>query len=124
MKNKKRSLLLLITTVLATAYTIYLFCYFSGAVSGTEGAEQAGAAIATALVTPHAIMMGLGAVLGWLGYGLKASWGALVAAILYTVGAVMFIAYIMFALPIMVLGFVSYANQKKLNKKNASGDAQ
>ena len=116
---KKRSLLLLITTALATVYTIYLFVYFGGAVSGSEGTEQVGAAIASALVTPHAILMGLGAVFGWLGYGLKASWGALVAAILYAVGMVLFIAYIMFALPIMVLAFISYANQKKLNKANA-----
>ena len=115
---KKRSLLLLITTVLATAYTIYLFVYFGGAVSGSEGAEQVGAAIASALVMPHGIMMGVGAVFGWLGYALKASWGALVAAILYAVGMVLFIAYAMFALPIMVLGFISYTNQKKLNKKN------
>jgi len=120
---KKRSLLLLITTAIATAYTVYLFVHFGGAVSGSEGAEQVGAAIASALVMPHGIMMGLGAVFGWIGYGLKAPWGALVAAILYAVGMVLFIAYFMFALPIMVLGFISYANQKKLNKANTLTEA-
>ena len=59
----------------------------------------------------------IGAVFGWLGYLLKQSWAALVGAILYSVGSLLFLAYIMFGAPILILGFVGYANQKKLNKK-------
>ena len=58
----------------------------------------------------------IGAIFGWLGVFLKVSWGALVAAILYAVGTVLFLAYIMFGAPIMILGFVGYAKQKKINK--------
>lgn len=113
---KKRSTALWIATIMATAYSIYLMVYFAGVNSNAEGtAEAIGGALATVLVTPHMIMFALGAIFGWLGVFLKASWSALVAAILYTVGMVLFFAYFMFALPIMIVGYIGYANQKKLN---------
>ncbi len=114
---RKRSIALLVATVTATAYTVYLFCYFIGGLASAEGAELVGGAIATALVTPHAVMFLIGAVFGWLGYLLKQSWAALVGAILYSVGSLFFLAYIMFGAPILIVGFVGFANQRKLNKK-------
>lgn len=115
---RKRSIMLMIATILSTAYAVYLFCFFIGTTaSATDGAEVIGGAIATALVTPHAVMFLLGAIFGWLGVFLKKSWAALVAAILYSVGTVLFIAYIMFGAPLLILGFIGYANQKKTNKK-------
>lgn len=114
---RKRSIMLLIATVLSTAYTVYLFCYFVGGTAAASGTDALSGAIATALVTPHAIMFLIGAVFGWLGVFLKKSWAALVAAILYSVGTLFFLAYIMFGAPILILGFVGYANQKKTNKK-------
>lgn len=122
---KKRSVALWIATILATAYSIYLISYFTGVNTSAEGtAEQIGSALATVLVTPHMVMFALGAVFGWLGILLKASWSALVAAILYAVGAVLFFAYFMFALPIMIVGFVGYAKQKKINAANAAAKAE
>ena len=117
---KKRSKMLCIATALTTAYAIYLICYFNGAMSSADETEALAGAIATALVTPHMVLMALGAVFGWVGVFLRASWSALVAAILYTVGAVLFIAYIMFSAPILILGFIGYAKQKKINKKLAA----
>lgn len=114
---RKRSIMLAIATGAATAYAIYLICYFMGGLASSSGTEFLGGAIATALVTPHTIMFAIGAIFGWLGFFIKKSWLALVSAILYTVGAVLFLAYIMFGAPILILGFIGYANQKKLNKK-------
>ncbi len=114
---RKRSIALAVATIAATAYMIYLFCYFIGGLASAEGAEWVGGAIATALVTPHTIMFAIGAVFGWLGFLFKKAWAALVAAILYSVGTLFFLAYIMFGAPILILGFIGYANQKKLNKK-------
>lgn len=114
---KSRSKVLAIATVLATAYAIYLFCYFIGGTASAEGAEAVGGAIATALVTPHAIMFLIGAVFGWIGLFIKKTWAALVAAILYSVGTLFFLVYVMFGAPILILGFVGYVNQKKLNHK-------
>lgn len=116
---RKRSIMLGIATVLSTAYALYLFIYFvGGTAAATDGAEMLGGAIATALITPHAFMFLLGAIFGWLGFLLKKSWGALVAAILYSVGTLFFLAYFMFGVPLLIFGFIGYANQKKLNKKN------
>ncbi|MBQ7045853.1 MAG: hypothetical protein IJN65_05105 [Clostridia bacterium] len=116
---RKRSIMLIIATVLSTAYAVYLICYFFGAMaSANDSTEAIAGGIATALVTPHTIMFVLGAMFGWLGIIIKKSWSALVAAILYCVGSLLFLAYIMFGAPILILGFIGYANQKKLNKKN------
>ena len=116
---KKRSVILIIATILATAYTTYLLCYFIGGTVTSDGTEALSGAIATALVMPHAILLLIGAVFGWIGTLAKKAWAALVAAILYSVAAVMFLAYFMFSVPILILGFIGYANQKKINKKVA-----
>ncbi len=115
---KKRSVMLIIATVLASIYAVYLICYFvGGTAAADETATAIGGAIATALVAPHMAMFLLGSIFGWVGVFLKKSWSALVAAILYSVGTVLFLAYAMFGIPLLVLGFIGYANQKKLNKK-------
>lgn len=111
-----RSKVLFAATALATIYTVYLFSYFFGTAASTEGAEQVGSAIATALVMPHTIMFLIGAVFGWIGVLGKFAWSALVSAILYAVGTLFFLAYFMFGVPILILGFVGFSNQKKLNR--------
>ncbi len=116
---RKRSILLTIATVLASAYAVYLFCYFVGGTAAASGTDAIGGAIATALVTPHAVTILIGAVFGWVGVLAKKSWAALASAILYSVATLLFLAYAMFTIPLLILGFIGYANQKKLNKKNA-----
>lgn len=112
----KRSKVLLVATALATIYAVYLISYFSGATVSEDTAEAIGGAIATALVLPHMIMFIVGAVFGWIGLFAKKAWAALVAAILYAVGTLFFLVYAMFGVPILILGFVGYSKQKKLNK--------
>lgn len=116
-----RSKILLITNILASIYTIYLITYFGGSIINSSGAEAVGGAIATALVTPHMFMFLIGAIFGWIGFFFKKSWGALVGAILYSAGTLLFLAYALFGVTILVLGFIGYAKQKKLNaqSKNA-----
>lgn len=112
---KNRSKVLFVASLLATIYVIYLMVYFGGASTSTDSAEAIGGAIATALVMPHMVITGLGAVFGWIGFGAKKNWAALVAAILYSVGLLLFFVYFMFSVPLIVLGFVGYSKQKKLN---------
>lgn len=114
---KERSKCLFVSTALATLYAVYLMSYFFGSMSSAEGAEAIGGAIATALVMPHMVMFIIGAVFGWIGVISKASWAALVGAILYSVGTLFFLVYFMFGVPILILGFIGYNNQKKINKK-------
>lgn len=109
-----RSKCLCIANVLSSLYAVYLITYFFGGTMNSSGAEAVGGAIATALVFPHMFMFILGAVFGWLGFLAKKSWAALVAAILYSVGTLLFLAYAMFGIPILILGFVGYSKQKKI----------
>lgn len=118
MKNK-RSKALLISAILGTLYSIYLICYFSGAIGGSEGSEQLGAAMATALVTPHMILVVLATIFNWVGYFANKRGFALTGGILYSVGGVMFLIYILFVVPSLVLSFVGYANLKKINEQNS-----
>ncbi len=118
---KNRSKILLIADILASAYGIYLLTYFvGGTVNAADGTEALGGAIATALVAPHMFLFLLGAIFGWIGFLAKKAWGALVGAILYSVGTLFFIAYAMFGIPLLILGFVGYAKQKKLNAKSVA----
>lgn len=113
---KNRSKVLFVATLLATAYVIYLICYFGGSMTSSDSAEALGGAIATALVTPHMFIIALGAIFAWIGFFAKKAWGALVGAILYSVGAILFMLYAIFCIPLIILGFIGYANQKKLLK--------
>lgn len=112
-----RSKILCVSNALATAYVIYLIVYFFGGTMNACGTDAVGGAIATALVMPHMIMFLIGAIFGWLGFFIKKSWAVLTSAILYSAGTLLFLAYFMFGVPLLVLGFVGYSMQKKLNKK-------
>ena len=115
---RKRSIMLGFATVLATLYVVYLISHFVGSTaSATETSEAIGGAIATALVTPHMIMFLIGAVFGWIGFLFRQAWSALVAAILYAVGTLLFMLYAMFGVPILIFGFIGYAKQRKINKQ-------
>ena len=113
----QRSKTLVVATVLATIYALYLFFHFVVGTMNSEGEEAVAGAIATTLVMPHMAMFIIGAVFGWIALFLKAPWSALVAAILYAVGTFFFILYFMYGVPILVLGFVGYSKQKKINKE-------
>lgn len=118
MKNK-HSKALLISAILGALYSVYLIFYFSGAVGDSEGLEQVGAAMATALVTPHMILVVLATIFNWVGYFTNKGGFALTGGILYSVAGVVFLMYIFFVIPSLVLSFVGYANLKKINDENS-----
>lgn len=111
---KNRSKVLFVCSVMATLYVIYLISYFGSSMMSSDSTEAIGGAIATAIVTPHMLIIGLGTIFSWLGFIFKKPWGALVGAILYCVGALIFILYAIFCIPLIILGFVGYSKQKKL----------
>lgn len=114
---KNRSKSLFACAILATIYSLYLIIYFCSIMMSSDSIEALGGAIATALVTPHMVLMTLGAIFSWLGFLLKKSWSALVGAILYCVAALVFMMYAMFCIPMIVLGFLGFANQRKISMK-------
>lgn len=111
---KDRSKVLFVGTLLSTLYIIYLMVYFGGSMSSSDATEAIGGALATALVMPHMLITGLGVIFSWVGFFTRKPWGALVGAILYCVGAILFLIYAIFSIPLIILGFIGYAKQKKL----------
>ena len=115
---KGRSKALFVASLLTTIYVIYLIIHFGSSIFVEDSAEALGGALATALVMPHMFMLGLGIIFGWIGFFGRKSWAALVAAILYCVGALLFMLYIIFIIPSIIFGFVGYAKKKKINSSN------
>lgn len=123
----RHSKALLVSGILGLLYSIYIVYYFANGITGSKGGtELAGAAIATALVTPHMILVILAVIFNWVGYFTNIRGLALAGAILYAVGGVIFILYFVFVIPSMILSFVGFAKLKKIKETNAtnSGNGQ
>lgn len=119
--KKKRSTALLISAIIGCLYGVYLISYFSGTMFGAEdGAEAVGGALATALVTPHMICVILAAIFNVVGWFSNKKGFALTGAILYCVGAVIFLLYAMFLLPSIILSFVGLARLGKIIEYNST----
>ncbi len=68
------------------------------------------------LMSIHTGLFTLATIFGWIGYICKGAGFALSAAILYLVGTLLCPIFILSGLPIIILGFVGQACQRKLNK--------
>jgi magnesium-transporting ATPase (P-type) len=89
---KKINKPLLIALIIGAAYLVYSLVYWSGANAGSgSSSEQLGAAVATAMVIPHLVLVALAVVFNALATFLKKSAFALTAGILYAVAMVLFI---------------------------------
>ena len=108
----KRSKLLLAAGIIGTLYLIYLISYFSNSMVSSEEAEAIGAGLATALVTPHMVCVGIAVIFNWIGWAMKTRWAALVAGIMYAVSIVCMFMYALFVVLEMVFCFVAYGKMK------------
>ena len=114
---RKGKVLLIIALIIGAAYLIYSFNYWGGVSSqAATSTQQAGAGIATALVMPHIVMVGLAVIFNALAFFLYNKPFALVAAILYTVALVLFPMYFMFVIIEMILCYIAFARMEKKNK--------
>lgn len=114
-----RSKTLFIGTLLAIAYTIYVIGYFGSTAANSSGGSDAaavGTGLAVLLVLPHMTFLLVGTIFGIIAFFSRKAGFALTAAILWAVAAVVFILYAAFLIPSIVLGFVGYSAQKKINK--------
>lgn len=117
----KHSKALLISAIIGTIYAIYLIVHFgTGIAVSKDGAEIAGKVIATALVTPHMILVALAVIFNWIGYFSNKRGFALTGGILYSVAGVIFILYLVFLIPSIILSFVGYGKLKKIIEINNS----
>ena len=113
---KNRSKLTFIALVLAIAYAIYLMTYF-GSVNAetTSDSEAIGAGLATLLVLPSLLVLVVGILLGIIGFFNRSAGLQLTAAIIYASAALFFLLYAVFLIPSIVLGFIGWSHQKKMN---------
>ncbi len=114
---QNRSKAAFFAVLIALLYGVYSITYWTDANASTsDDAEAIGAGIATFLVLPHVLTTWVGILFGLIGYFSRKTGFLLTAAILYSVAAVLFFLYAIFLIPSIVLGFVGYSSQKKMNK--------
>ncbi len=109
---KKWNKCLLISLIVAILYLGYSIVYWSQAGEGTQGAQALGASLAAAVVMPHLLCTGIGAVFNALGMLMNKRAFALTAGILYAVAMVLFPMYFFFVILEMILCFVAFARMK------------
>ena len=67
------------------------------------------------LLIVHIGFITLGTILGWLAFATKKSGPAKTSAILYLLATICFPIYIIFGLPITIVGFIGAGKQKQIN---------
>lgn len=114
-----KSKILCLSAVLGIIYTIYVITYFTGVNTGTtDTAESIGGAIATALVAPHMFLVALATIFNILAFFISSKGFAITAGVLFCVGGVLFLPYILFVVPMIVLSFVGVSRVAKIKASN------
>ena len=132
-----RSIALLVSNILATLYSAFFLLTFGGAIIEAGGADFVNAVgayfelifnvlginspeitvlyVILILLCVHIAVFVIGCLVGWIAYACKKSGAAKFAAVLYLLGTICFPIYILFGLPITIIGFIGGGKQKKLN---------
>ena len=113
----KKSKLLLTSAILGLAYLVYLIFYFSTSmINASNGLELIAGGMATAVITPHMVCVGLALLFNFIGWLSNTRWAALVAGILYAVSILFMFLYAIFVIVQTILCFIAFAKmEKKLN---------
>ena len=115
---KNHSKMVLVSTILVSIYAIYLISWFYGGVANSNsGAEAAGGILATAIVTPHMILIFLGAVFSVVALFANKNWAAITSCILVFVSTFLMPIYLVFTIPLGIVGIIAIVCLNKFNKK-------
>ena len=125
MSPGRRSKVVLVFAVLGALYTVVLAVLWSGAQSAlTElfltdpwlaGLGTVAGGVASIVLLPHFISAVFASVLGLVGFFTRNDGFILASAIVFTLAVAMFFLSGFFLVPVVVLGFIGYANQRRLN---------
>lgn len=119
----KRSMALLASALIGTAYVIYILWYCATTMSASvTDSEIIGTGIAITLTIPHMILCALALLFNWLGFATRSRGLALTGAILYCVAALLMVLWAAFVLPEIVLSFVGFARMKMRKKDDVDMD--
>lgn len=115
---KNHSKMVLVSTILVSLYAIFLMAYFYGGVANSNSdAEAAGGIIATALVTPHMILIVLGVVFSVVALFANKNWAAITSCVLVFVSTILFPPSFMFTIPLGIIGIIAIVCLNKFNQK-------
>lgn len=115
---KNHSKMVLVSTILISLYAIYLMVYFYGGVANSNSdSDAAVGVIATALVTPHMILIVLGAVFSIVALFANKNWAAITSCVLVFVSTLLMPIYFMFTIPLGIIGIMAIVCLNKLNQK-------
>lgn len=126
----RRSKAVFFFAALGTGYTVVLSVLWVSAQSAITdqfetdpilaGLGTVAGGVASVVLLPHFISAVFGSVLSIIGFLTRNDGLVLAAAILFTVAVSMFFLSALLLLPAVILGFVGYANQRRLNTDLAS----
>ena len=121
----RRSKVVLVFALLSVIYTVALSVLWSSAQSTlTElfetdpwlaGLGTVASGVASIVLLPHFISAVFGSILAIVGFLTRNDGFILAAATLFSVAVAMFFLSGLLLLPVVVLGFIGYANQRRLN---------
>ncbi|MFV0246637.1 MAG: hypothetical protein ACK5HS_01725 [Mycoplasmatales bacterium] len=116
-----RSKVVFVSFVLGALYTIYLLCYFSGAIAGSDGsAEAVGASLAATLVAPHMFAVLIATAFNGIAFFTNKKWAIIVALCTYIGAGILFLLYIVFVIPMIVLSAIGISKISNLNKRETN----
>ena len=128
----KKNNILLISAIIGTIYLIYLIFNFkngvlivnnvlinmaNGLLTTNNIFNNLISSLATIIVAPHMLFVGLSVIFNWIGWTMNLRWTALVSGILYAVSMLLMIIYAPFVLIQMVLSFVAFSKMKNINQQ-------
>ncbi|NLB60822.1 MAG: hypothetical protein GX802_00070 [Clostridiales bacterium] len=115
--NRRIVLPLMISAVLGIVYTILILLFYGKTIFGAGTAlSLIVGALAATFAAPHIVVVAIAAVFNTIAVISSSKTFALVAAILYCLGAILFIFFSIFILPSIVLCFIGYDRLNKAKK--------
>lgn len=137
-----RSKCLLVSNILATLYSAVLLYIFGGAIIQAGGIDYIEALaeyfdfafevlkfdsptltflyVFLVLISVHVVTFVIGCLFGWIAFLTKKSGIAKFAATLYLIGSICFPIYLVFGLPITIIGFIGGSKQKIINRQSTA----
>lgn len=118
---KNRSKVVFVSLVLGVIYLVYILSHFGGSVfNSTEATEQVASVIATALVAPHMFLLGLAVLFNAIAFFANKKWACITALVLYCVSGLLFLLYVFFLIPMIVLSAVGIGKIKKISESTVA----
>ena len=121
----ERSAVVVVFAVLGTAYTAVLAVLWSSAQSALTdlfetdpwlaGLGSVAGGVASIVLLPHFISAVFASVLAVVGFFTRNDGFILAAATLFCVAVAMFFPSGLLLVPVVILGFIGYANQRRMN---------